>query len=161
MNQKHNKSMGSVCQGDQDKKMILPTTKHEVEDATPGQGKNTKVVSLPCIWGIMLDISLRVVARDMSIKNWGARVIGTCHSPRARSTTRCLEGTGAWGQTLVVARRGKPKLRYSRKAACGFWWGSRKNGLLSTGSFLINLTGSKPLRSWPTRALDIVGKLIL
>ncbi len=33
-----------VCQGHQDKKIILPNVKREVEDATPGQGKNTKVM---------------------------------------------------------------------------------------------------------------------
>jgi hypothetical protein len=43
-----------VCKGHQDKKIILPNVKHKVEDATPGQGKNTKVVGLPCIWGMVL-----------------------------------------------------------------------------------------------------------
>jgi hypothetical protein len=40
-----------VCQGNQDEMIILPIAKREVEDATSGQGKNTKVVGLPCIWG--------------------------------------------------------------------------------------------------------------
>ena len=43
-----------VCQGHQDKKIILQNVKHEVEDATPGRGKNTKAVGLPCIWGMVL-----------------------------------------------------------------------------------------------------------
>jgi hypothetical protein len=43
-----------VCQGHQNKKIILPNVKREVEDATPGRGKNTKVVGLPCIWGMVL-----------------------------------------------------------------------------------------------------------
>jgi hypothetical protein len=42
-----------VCQGHQDKKIILPNVKHEVEDATPGRGKNLMVVGLPCIWGMV------------------------------------------------------------------------------------------------------------
>jgi hypothetical protein len=43
-----------VCQGHQDKKIILPNVKREVGDATPGRGKNMKVVGLPCIWGMVL-----------------------------------------------------------------------------------------------------------
>jgi hypothetical protein len=39
-----------VHQGDQDKMVILPIAKREV--ATPSQGKNTKVVGLPCVWSI-------------------------------------------------------------------------------------------------------------
>ena len=40
-----------VCQGDQDEKITLPNAKHEVKDATPVQGKNTKVIGFPCILG--------------------------------------------------------------------------------------------------------------
>ena len=40
-----------VCRGHEDKKIILPNAKHEVEDATPGRGKNTKVLGLLCIRG--------------------------------------------------------------------------------------------------------------
>ncbi len=43
-----------VCQGHHDKKIILLNVKHAVEDATPGRGKNTKAVGLPCIWGMVL-----------------------------------------------------------------------------------------------------------
>ncbi len=50
---KHNVAWPIVCQGHQDKKIILPNVKHEVEDATPGQGKNTKVVGLPA-FGVVI-----------------------------------------------------------------------------------------------------------
>ena len=32
-------------------KITLPNAKREVEDATPVQGKNTKVIGFPCILG--------------------------------------------------------------------------------------------------------------
>ncbi len=79
-----------VCQGHQDKKIIFPNVKCEVEDATPGRGKNTKVICLPCIWGMVLARNDSLMEklessckrhRDIGVKSWDVRVIGTCHSP--------------------------------------------------------------------------------
>ena len=45
----------------------------------------------------------------MDAKNWGERVIGTCQLPSPRLTVRWLDGTRAWGPTLVVAPKGQTK----------------------------------------------------
>jgi hypothetical protein len=94
--------------------------KHEVEDATPGQGKNTKVVGLPCIWGMALapNASLteklesnrkRHMCQKLGFKgNWNLPLA------TSRLTMKRLDGTHAWGQTLVVASKGQTKIEVQR-----------------------------------------------
>jgi hypothetical protein len=90
--------------------------KREVEDATPGRGKNTKVVGFPCIWGMVLAQNLSLTEK---LENSRKRHIrqklgckGNWNLPLAasRSTTKRLDGTHAWGQTFVVASKGQTKI---------------------------------------------------
>ncbi len=105
-----------VCQGHQDKKIILRNVKSEVEDATPGRGKNTKVVGLPCIWGMVLvwNISLteKLENSRKRHRHWKLGCESNWSLPLAasRSTTKRLDGTHAWGQTFVVASKGQTKI---------------------------------------------------
>jgi len=83
--------------------------------------QNTKVIGLPCIWGNRPKHKLDKKAFGDDIIGWkrhgrqklGCEGIVSCHLPRSRSTTRWLDGTCAWGPTLVLA-------------AQAFWWGSGK-----------------------------------
>jgi hypothetical protein len=74
--------------------------------------------------------------RDIGVESWGARVIGTCHLPLPDQGPKdwmvLMHGAKPWW----LPQRGKPKLRYSGKAAqVRLLMGQREdNGLLFTGS---------------------------
>ncbi len=97
----HNVAWPIVCQGHQDKKIILPNVKHEVEDATPGGGTNTKVVGLPCIWGMVLAQNVSLTENlESSCKRHRHQKLGckgnwNLSLAASRSTTKRLGGTHA------------------------------------------------------------------